>query len=156
MIEIEIPGFIKFHLEHLVLDVNGTIAKDGQLMAGVAELLDALRSALTIHLITADTHGNQGIIDTMLSTTAIRIPVQNQAETKLHYIESLGAAKVVAIGNGANDCAMLEKAGLSMCIIGPEGMAVETLLNADIVVPDIRSALELLIFPKRLVATLRR
>lgn len=156
MIEIEIPGFTKFRLEHLVLDVNGTIAKDGQLIAGVAELLDILRSNLTMHLVTADTHGRQEAIDKILSITAVRIPLQNQAEAKLHYIESLGATKVAAIGNGANDRAMLERAGLGICVIGPEGAAVETLMSADIIVPDVCAALELLIFPKRLIATLRR
>jgi soluble P-type ATPase len=156
MIEIEVPGFVKFQLEHLVLDVNGTIAKDGQLIAGVAELVEVLRSKLAIHLITADTFGNQEAIDRILSLRAIRIPIQNQAGTKLRYVENLDAAKVVAIGNGANDSAMLEKAGLGICIIGPEGAAIATLLKADVAVPDIRAALELLIYPKRLIATLRR
>ena len=156
MIEIEVPGFIKFQLEHLVLDVNGTIAKDGQLISGVAELLEVLRTSLTIHLITADTHGNQDVIDRILSLRAVRIPLQNQAEAKLRYIERLDAAKVVAIGNGANDCAMLEKAALGICVIGPEGTSVSALLKADVVVLDIRAALEMLIYPTRLIATLRR
>ena len=34
MIEIDIPGYRTFRFQHLVLDVNGTIAKDGQLIAG--------------------------------------------------------------------------------------------------------------------------
>jgi P-type E1-E2 ATPase len=156
MIEIEVPGFVKFQLEHLVLDVNGTIAKDGELISGVAELIEVLQSKLAIHLITADTFGNQEAIDRILSLRAVRIPIQNQAEAKLRYVESLGAARVAAIGNGANDSAMLEKAGLGICIIGPEGAAVASLLKADIAVPDIRAALELLIYPKRLVATLRQ
>jgi P-type E1-E2 ATPase len=156
MIEIEVPGFEKFQLEHLVLDVNGTIAKDGQLIAGVTELLGVLQSKLALHLITADTFGNQEAIDRILSLRAVRIPIQNQAQTKLRYVESLNAAKVAAIGNGANDSAMLEKAKLGICIIGPEGAATAALLKADVAVPDIRAALELLIYPKRLVATLRR
>jgi len=35
MIVLEIPGRPKLTLEHLVLDVNGTIALDGQLVSGV-------------------------------------------------------------------------------------------------------------------------
>jgi soluble P-type ATPase len=156
MIKIEIPGFKKFQFEHMVLDVNGTIAKDGRLIAGVPGLFEALRSKLTIHLVTADTHGKQEIIDRTLSLRATRIPVRHQAEAKLRYIQKLGASKVVAVGNGANDRAMLDKAGLGICIIGPEGAAVISLLKADVAVQDIRSALELLIYPKRLIATLRR
>jgi soluble P-type ATPase len=51
---------------------------------------------------------------------------------------------------------MLEKAGLGVFVIGPEGSAVEALLKADVVVPNICAALELLIHTKRLIATLRR
>ena len=156
MIEIEIPGYTKFHFEHLVLDVNGTIAKDGRLIEGVYELLAALRPELQIHMVTADTHGNQETIDRSLSLAAVRIPVENQARAKFNYIEGLGAEKVVAVGNGANDAAMLEKAALGIFVVGPEGSSVEALLRADVVVSDIRAALELLTHPKRLMATLRR
>ncbi len=91
-----------------------------------------------------------------MNLAAILIPVQKQAEAKLDYIEKLGADTVVAVGNGANDAAMLERAALGIAVIGPEGAAAKTLQKADVVAPDIRSALELLLFPKRLIATLRR
>lgn len=156
MIEVEIPGLTTFRFRHLVLDVNGTIAKDGQLLEGVVELLAELRAQLDIHLVTADTHGTQKILDKSLQLTAVRIPFQNQAKAKLDYIERLGTDAVVAIGNGANDAAMLAQAALGIAIVGPEGAAVETLLKAKVVAPDIRAALELLIHPRRLMATLRR
>ena len=82
--------------------------------------------------------------------------MQKQAEAKLDYIKKLGAHTVIAVGNGANDAAMLERAALGIAVIGPEGAAVKTLLFADVIAPDIHSALELLLFPKRLIATLRR
>jgi soluble P-type ATPase len=156
MIDIDVPGCKRFRFDHLVLDVNGTIAKDGQMIEGVGALLDELRSFLDIHLITADTHGNQERIDSTLSLKAVRIAAHGQAEAKLDFVESLGAERVVAIGNGANDSAMLEKSGLGIFVIGPEGSAVETLLKADVVAPNILAALEILTHPKRLIATLRR
>jgi len=156
MLDIDVPGFRKFHFKHLVLDVNGTIAKDGQLLEGVAEILSELRSSLEIHLVTADTHGNQEVIDAALLLQAVRISAQNQAKAKLSQIENLDAESVVAIGNGVNDADMLRNAGLGILVIGPEGAAVEALLKADVVVHDIRAALELLTHPKRLIATLRR
>ena len=156
MIEIEIPGFTTYRLQHIVLDVNGTIAKDGKLIEGVKELFAELRSRLDIHLVTADTHGGQSLIDETLSLTAVRIQSQDQIKAKLDYIRQLGADKVVAVGNGANDSAMLEHAALGIVVMGPEGTAVESLLNAKVAVSDIRGALELLIYPKRLMATLRR
>jgi P-type E1-E2 ATPase len=156
MIEIEIPGFAGFQLQHLVLDVNGTIAKDGQLLEGVRELLSELRSKIDVHLITADTNSTQEAIDRILELNAVRIPAQDQVQAKLDYIERLGANATVAIGNGANDSDMLERAALGIAVIGPEGSAVKTLLKADIAVSDIQAALELLLHPRRIIATLRR
>ena len=40
MIELKVPGMQSFCLEHLVLDVNGTLACDGSLIEGVAERLE--------------------------------------------------------------------------------------------------------------------
>jgi P-type E1-E2 ATPase len=156
MIEVEIPGFKKFCFAHLVLDVNGTIAKDGRLIEGVGELLRELRKKLEVHMITADTHGNQESIDQALSIKAVLIPVQDQAKAKRDYVEALGAGQVAAVGNGANDAAMLGHAALGVFVIGPEGSSVDALLRADVVAPDIRTALEMLLHPKRLIATLRR
>jgi soluble P-type ATPase len=156
MIEINIPGTNPLQLRHLVLDVNGTIAKDGQLIEGIPELLAELRKKLEIHLVTADTHGRQQALDRILQVKATIIPLQNQAQAKLDYIAGLGTGSVAAIGNGANDAAMLEGAALGIAVIGPEGAAVESLLKAKVVVSDIRTGLELLLFPKRLIATLRR
>lgn len=156
MIEIDVPGYKALQLQHLVLDVNGTIAKDGQLIEGTKELLAELGAQLQVHMITADTHGRQEAVNRHLNLIAVRIPVQKQAEAKLNYIETLGAGTVAAIGNGANDAAMLEHAALGIAVLGPEGAAGITLQKAQVVVCDIRSALELLLYPKRLIATLRR
>jgi len=62
----------------------------------------------------------------------------------------------VAIGNGANDVAMLSEAAHGIAGLGPEGLAVSALLAADVLVASIDDALELLLNPKRLIATLRR
>jgi soluble P-type ATPase len=50
---------------------------------------------------------------------------------------------------------MLRSAGLGICILSVEGLAIETLMAADMVLPDIYSALELFEKPLRIVATLR-
>jgi P-type E1-E2 ATPase len=156
MIEIEIPGCGTLRLKHLVLDVNGTIAKDGQLIDGVADLLQSLRATIDVHLVTADTHGKQEAINDALQIQATIIPRQNQSRAKADFIGALDRSSVVAMGNGANDALMLESAALGVCIIGPEGCATETLSKSDVVVPHIHAGLELLLHPKRLIATLRR
>lgn len=156
MIELNIPGHGILRLEHLVSDVNGTLALDGQIIDGLIRPLRNLRDRLNLHLLTADTHGRQHRIDQQLGLEAVRIQPGNEGERKAAYIRHLGAEGVVAIGQGANDAAMLQAAGLGICVLSKEGTALATIQAADIVVPDIFTALELLEKPIRIVATLRR
>lgn len=156
MIELNIPGRGIVQLEHLVCDVNGTLAIDGQLIEGVSRLLRGLKDRLTIHLLTADTHGRQAVIDQQVGLRAVLITPGEESAKKRAYVEELGAEQVIAIGQGANDAGMLQAAGLGICVLSKEGTAVEALLTADILLPDIFSALELLEKPLRIVATLRK
>jgi soluble P-type ATPase len=156
MIELNIPGRGQLRLEHLVCDVNGTLAVDGQLMEGLSRPLRALRDRLELHLITANAHGRQGTIDQQLGLQAVRITPGDEARKKADYVCSLGADRVVVIGQGANDAGMLKEAALGICVLSKEATAVEALLAADLLVPDISTALELLEKPLRIVTTLRR
>ncbi len=155
MIALDIPGRGDLELKHLVFDVNGTLALDGQLLEGVAKRIAALRDRLEIHLITADTHGKQAAIDHILGLRAVRLQPGNEAIQKADFVRSLNAATVAAVGQGANDAEMLRQAALGICVFSQEGVAVQTLLAADLVVPDIFVALELFEKPLRLVASLR-
>lgn len=156
MIELNIPGRGLLRLQHLVTDVNGTLAVDGQLIEGIAKKIGLLNDRFTIHLLTADTHGRQAVIDQQLNLTAVRIQPGMEAEQKAEYVRNLGAEAVVAIGQGANDAAMLKEAALGICVMSQEGAATETLISADLVMPTITAALELLDKPLRLVASLRK
>jgi P-type E1-E2 ATPase len=156
MIELNIPGRGIIQLEHLVSDVNGTLAVDRRLIDGVRRGLLALQDRMTLHLLTADTHGRQEAIDQQLGMTAVRIPPGHEAQSKAEYVDRLGAERVFAMGQGANDAEMLRQAAIGVCILSSEGAAVDTLTAADLVVPDIPSAFGLLENPLRLVASLRR
>jgi P-type E1-E2 ATPase len=156
MIEINIPGRGTLQLEHLVCDVNGTLTLDGQLLEGLVRTITNLRTCLEVHLLTADTHGRQHIIDHQLNLQAKRIQPGDEAQQKADYVRALGAEHVVAIGQGANDAAMLKEAALGICILSREGTALETLLSADLVVADIYIAMELLEKPLRIVTSLRK
>jgi len=156
MIELNIPGRGTLRLEHLVCDVSGTLAVDGQLPEGLPRLIRSLRDRLTIHLITADTHGRQLLIDQQLGLQAVRLQPGDEASQKAEYVRGLGSGSVIALGQGANDAAMLESARIGLCVLSKEGTAIEALLAADLVVPDIYAALELIENPRRLVATLRK
>lgn len=155
MLELRIPGYRELTLSHLVLDFNGTLACGGQLIEGVRERVRALRESLEIHVLTADTFGRVGSeIDGMGCTLSI-IPREREAEMKLHYIQELGAEHAVCVGNGRNDRLMLKEAALGIAVIQTEGGSVETILSADVVTLGILDALDLLLNPLRLMATLR-
>jgi P-type E1-E2 ATPase len=156
VIELNIPGRKPLRLQHLVTDVNGTLAVDGQLMDGIAKRIGLLNDRFTIHLLTADTHGRQAVIDQQLNQTAVRIRTGDEAGQKAEYVRNLGAESVVAIGQGANDAAMLKEAALGICVMSQEGAATQALLSADLVLPNIAPALELLDRPLRIVASLRK
>jgi P-type E1-E2 ATPase len=156
MIEIDIPGRKLYRIHYLVLDVNGTIACDGRLIDGVADRLRRLSRQVKIHLLTADTHGNQENIDKELGLKAHRIRPGDEAEEKAQYIAQLGAESVAAVGNGANDAALLAQAELSLAVLGPEGTSLEALNTADVIVKSINDGLDLFLHPNRLVATLRK
>ena len=156
MIELNIPGRGPLRIQHLVTDVNGTLAVDGVLIDGLTKRIASLRDRLVIHMLTADTHGRQASIDELLNLKATRVPPGNEALTKADFVRKLGAEGVVAVGQGANDSEMLKTAALGICVMSQEGVAVETLVAADIVVPDIFAAFDLLEKPVRIVASLRK
>lgn len=155
MIDIDIPGAAPLALAHLVLDHNGTLALDGALLPGVADALRELAGALDIHVVTADTFGSAREALGDLPLRLVVLPPGQQDEAKRRHVEQLGAGHCVAIGNGRNDRLMLASAALGIAVVQWEGAAVQTLLAADVVAADIVAALELLLHPSRLVATLR-
>ena len=156
MIELTIPGRGSLRLQHLVTDVNGTLAVDGVLIEGLAKRIRTLRDRLEIHMLTADTHGRQAAIDETLNLKSTRVQPGNEAGRKAEFVRNLGADMVVAIGQGANDAEMLKAAALGICVMSQEGVAVDTLMSADIIVPDIFAAFDLLDKPVRLIASLRK
>ena len=155
MLEINIPGFKKLCLSHLVLDYNGTIAIDGKLINGVKERLDILADKLNIHVLTADTFGSVKKQLADIKCNLSIIPTENQELAKLNYIETLIPENTVCIGNGRNDRLMLKAAALGIIVHQTEGAAIDALTSADIMTPGIIEALDLLQQPLRLIATLR-
>jgi soluble P-type ATPase len=155
MLEITIPGYKTLQLNNLVLDYNGTLACDGKLLPGVAERLNVLSGQMKIHVLTADTFGSVKEALADVSAEISILPTDGQDLGKLKYIVQLGADTTVCVGNGRNDRLMLEAAALGIAVCQEEGAAVQTVLAADVVVPNIQAGLDLLLHPLRLVASLR-
>ncbi|QOP42723.1 haloacid dehalogenase [Sulfurimonas sediminis] len=143
------------NIKHIVLDYNGTIAKDGVLKDEVKKLLPLLAQTYTLHVITADTFGS---VQNELKDFDLHVKVlqsDNHTVEKEAYVSALHVKECAAVGNGNNDMKMLQKAHIGICVLGDEGCSTKSLLASDIVCKSISEALELFLYPKRLVATLR-
>lgn len=152
---IEIPDYKALELKYLVLDYNGTIALDGEIPDGVKSRLHKLSEELEIYVLTADTHGTARQMCEGLPLEIHTFPTNGALEEKLEVVEKLGAEQCAAIGNGRNDKLMCRASALAIAVMEREGMCGRLLGEADVCTRSIEDALDLLIYPKRLIATLR-
>lgn len=150
-VRLEVPGG-PVAFRHLVLDFTGTLSLDGGLLPGVEERLRHLASELKITVLTADTFGT---VRGAMRELPVEIQIIGDGKEKADVVSSLGPGEVIAVGNGRNDIPMMKAAGLSVAVLGPEGSAGGLLTCADVVARDIRDALDLILHPLRLKATLR-
>lgn len=156
MIQVNIPGRDTMNLEILVLDFNGTLAVDGEMFESVKDSLLRLSPYLRIHILTSDTFGT---VERQCKGFPVQVNVlesMDHTTEKADYLGQFNTHEVIAVGNGANDHLMLERAHLGIAVIGFEGASMQTLLSADLVVNRIEDAFGLLMEPQRLKATLRR
>lgn len=154
MIKIDIPGRHTITVEHLVLDYNGTIAEDGHLIRGVEERLTALKDMVEVHILTADTYGTVRRQCEHIGVHVETFPRAGAAECKLEIVEGLGG-NVMSVGNGFNDVPMSDAADFSVAVIEREGTFAGLLTHVDVLTTSILDALDLLLKPDRLRATLR-
>jgi soluble P-type ATPase len=151
-LSVAIPGLADFHLEHVLVDVNGTLTNRGELLDGVEARLGRLSNAIYIRLVSADTFGTLDTIAARMNVSAVRA---STGEDKLRLLDELGRERCAVIGNGSNDALVLEAAALGFAVIGPEGASAAALRSADVVCVSAADALDLLLDPKALSATLR-
>ena len=136
-----------------MLDVNGTLTNRGALLDGVTAAVAKLLPSLDIHLVSADTLGTLDSIADLLRATGVRAA---SGDDKLRTLDKLGPQQTAVIGNGADDVLVLEAAALGITVIGAEGASSAAIRAADVVCVSILDALDLLLEPRALVATLRR
>jgi soluble P-type ATPase len=151
-IRVDIPQRGSVELQHAVFDINGTLAVDGIAHPEVAERLQQLAEQLTIHLLTAGTHGNLATLEQELG---FPLHIIHRGDEKVRYVQQLDPVHVVAIGNGGNDTGMLRLAALGIAVLTTEGLAIRALQAADVLVHSPVEAIDLLLKPQRLIATLR-
>lgn len=156
MIDITIPGKGSYTIEHVILDLNGTIALDGKIIRGVMKRVITLSKKVHVHVVTADTNENAERLLKKLPVTLLKIEEAQEDEQKWRVVKERGKSSVVSIGNGCNDVSMLRESAIGICVIGGEGASSEAIAASDLAVPGINDALDLLLKPHRMIATLRR
>lgn len=155
MLKMDVPGFGELQLLHAVFDFNGTLAIEGELIDGIAERLNTLSERIHLHIITGDSFGKAKSELADINCKLTILQPQDQAVAKKDYLKTLDPKCAVAVGNGRNDQYMLKDAALGIAVVGSEGLAIEAMLGANIIMPDIFSVLDSLLHQKRLIATLR-
>lgn len=140
-------------LDHLILDVNGTLTVHGDLVDGASDRVARLGRAVRIWLLSADTFGGLDVLAGRLRVNGAERVVNG--EQKVAVLRRLGSQRCIAIGNGANDAGMLNEARLGICIIGAEGAATSAVMAANLVFSDVCNALDALLEPRVLIASLR-
>lgn len=151
--KIFIPNREELTINTVILDLNGTLAVGGRVVAGVDERMPKLQAkGLRIILFSADTRGNAATIASNLGIELL--PTKNSQE-KVEQAKKLNPEECVSIGNGFIDLPLMEIVKLSIVTLQSEGVHVKTFLASDIIVPSICDALDLLIDESRLIASLR-
>jgi soluble P-type ATPase len=142
----------RVELRTAIFGVNGTLTVKGQLLPGVAQRLQKLRGELDILLVSSDTYGT---LDTIADE--LRLPARRAANAaeKAAILAGVGASTCAAVGNGENDLLLLRDAALGLAVIGPEGCSPRLFVTADIVCASATDAIDLLLDPRRVTATLR-
>jgi len=125
----------------------------------VRQRLIALAKLVDIHILTADTFGTAGRELAKLPIAIHLLGPRRQDEQKARYVKRWALAHAAALGNGNNDRLLLgavrKAGGLAIGVDNGEGCAVATLQNANLFVVGAAKALDLLLEPARLKATLR-
>jgi soluble P-type ATPase len=155
MIKIEIPASGVLHIEHFVTDFSGTLSEDGLMLSGVKEMLNELSEKLKIHVLTSDTFGRAMRELEGVNCTLHVLEGEGHTIQKEKYVMNLGADRVVALGNGNNDVLMLKAAKIGIAVCLKEGCSKRAIEASQILVTSPIDAINLLISPKRLIATLR-
>lgn len=149
-----IPGQDNFEIKTIILDLNGTLSIGGVVPDGVKERLDALKDkGFRITFFTGNTRNDA---NNLAANLGIEWHLAKNATDKRNLALALEPETCATIGNGLIDLELFKTVKLSIVTLQAEGVHMQTLMHADIVVPTINDALTLFIDEQRLVATLRK
>ena len=152
---IDIPGWGEIDVKNIVTDLNGTLAVDGRIPGEVRQKIASISKSVKVYILSADTQGTADQEVSGLDAQLVKIPGEESNNEKSEFLKTLDLETTVAIGNGSNDQLILKEAALGIAVLGDEGLSITAMKNADVAVKSISDALNLLLKPKRLIATLK-
>jgi len=154
MIILQRPGRNPLEIEFILLNFEGTLATDRRVHPKAKDKLNLLAKRSRVYILVKGEQEATGEILKKVKAEVIYLTEGEASQGKLDLLRQVGAARTVAIGNGLDDAAMIEEAGLGICIMGQEGTSAEVVRKADVVFTDILDAFDFLLKPMRHQSTL--
>ena len=154
MISIERPGQGNLEIEFILIDFTGTLASDRRVHPKVKDKINLLSKRTKIYILTVEEKERVEEVLRKVKAEIVYLTEGESSQKKLDLLRQLGPARTVAIGNGVDDVAMIEEAGLGVCVLGKEGTSSEAMKKADVVFMNILDALDFLLKPLRQKASL--
>jgi len=165
-ITINIPGFGsprgtkgKRVIRTIISDYTGTLSLHGKLTPGVKPRLLRLQKLVDVKIVTADTYGTAAQQLKGIEAPHFLKRKSGQDIEKRDFAKKFDLRHVAAFGNGNNDrlllAAVKKAGGIAIAVDNGEGCALDALLAANIFISGAANALDLLLEPRALKATLR-
>ena len=154
MISIERPGQDNLEVEFILIDFEGTLASDRRVHPKAKDKINLLSKRAKIYILAKEEKERTEEALKKVKAEIIYLKEGESFQKKLDLLRQLGANRTVAMGNGADDAAMIEEAVLGICILSKEGTFSEAMKKADVVFMNMLDALDFLLKPLRQKATL--
>ena len=154
MMKILRPGQEPLEIDFILLDFDGTLASDRRIHPKAKDKINLLSKRTKVYILAKGKKESIAEVLKKVKAEVVYLEEGVASQRKLDLLHQSGATKTVAIGNGLDDAAMIEEAGLGICIMGKEGTSGEAMKMADVVVTNILDGLDFLLKPLRQKATL--
>ncbi len=149
----DIPNRKKIEIKTIILDLNGTLAIKGKLVSGSAKKIRKLKKlGYKVVLFTGDQRGNA---NKLCKSLGIKYIKASKTGDKEKAILELDPETCATIGNGRIDIETFKHAKISILTLQNEGIHVDIIPFADLIVPSVVDALDLFIDKDSLIATMK-
>ena len=143
----------KLILNKIILDLNGTLTVNGEIVKGVKERIKKLQKiGSEWFILTGDGRGNANKISRELNLKCL---IANSSKEKAKFIKSLNSKECITIGNARIDIGMFKNSKIRILTLQAEGIHTGALPYVDIIVPSINDALDLFIDKNCFLSTMK-